>query len=68
MNKDTRRLWEVRGQTNALYIQWCAARNVNYYRQLVLYALEAHAPTTQKKIQYGALQANRGRGHAGTEG
>ena len=50
MSKDTRRLWEVWGQTNALYTQWCAARNVNYYRQLVLYALEAHAPTTQKKI------------------
>ncbi len=50
MNKDTRKLWEVWGQTNALYTQWCAAQNVNYYRQLVLYALEAHAPTTQKKI------------------
>ena len=50
MNKDTRKLWEVWGQTNALYTQWCAAQNMNYYRQLVLYALEAHAPTTQKRI------------------
>lgn len=50
MNKENRRLWEVWGQTNALYVQWCAAHDVNYYRQLVLYALEAHAPTTQKRI------------------
>lgn len=44
------KLWEVCGQTNALYTQWCARQGVNVYRQLVLYALAAHAPTTQKKI------------------
>lgn len=50
MNQNIRRLWEVWGQTNALYTRWCAEQNVNYYRQMVLYALETHAPTTQKKI------------------
>ena len=30
--------------------QWCARQNVNFYRQLVLYALAAHEPTTQKRI------------------
>lgn len=50
MKQENRKLWEVWGQTNALYTQWCAKENVNFYRQLVLYALASHAPTTQKKI------------------
>ena len=50
MKSSNRKLWEVWGQTNALYTQWCAERELNYYRQLVLYALDAHAPTTQKRI------------------
>lgn len=50
MESSNRKLWEVWGQTNALYIQWCAEQEMNYYRQLVLYALDAHAPTTQKRI------------------
>ena len=44
------KLWEVWGQTNALYMQWCSGRDVNSYRQLVLYALDSHEPTTQKRI------------------
>ena len=50
MKSSNRKLWEVWGQTNALYTQWCAEQDLNYYRQLVLYALDAHAPTTQKRI------------------
>ena len=50
MKKENRRLWEVWGQTNALYTRWCAKQNVNFYRQLVLYALASHEPTTQREI------------------
>lgn len=50
MKNNNRRLWEIWGRTNALYTQWCARQNVNFYRQLVLYALAAHEPTTQKRI------------------
>ena len=50
MSKNNIKLWEIWGQTNALYTQWCAERGINPYRQLVLYAVGAHEPTTQKKI------------------
>ena len=50
MKNANRRLWELWGQTNALYTQWCSGRNVNYYRQLVLYALDSHEPVTQRQI------------------
>jgi len=44
------RMWEVWGRTNALYTAWCASHGVNVYRQLVLYAINAHAPITQREI------------------
>ncbi len=50
MNTENRKLWEVWGQLNALYTQWCVWQNVNLYRQLVLYALHGHGPTTQRRI------------------
>ena len=50
MNTKNRRLWEVWGQTNALYMQWCSHRDMNSYRQLVLYALDSRESTTQKRI------------------
>lgn len=50
MNKEIRKLWEVWGQTNALYTQWCAGTECELLSSASLYALEAHAPTTQKKI------------------
>ena len=50
MSYKNRKLWEVWGQTNALYMQWCSGRDVNSYRQLVLYALDSHEPTTQKRL------------------
>lgn len=48
LNEDT--MWEAWGQTNALYTAWCAAAGQNQYRVIVLYAIEAHAPITQKDI------------------
>lgn len=50
MKQTNRRLWELWGQTNALYTQWCSRSDVNYYRQLVLYALDSHEPVTQRQI------------------
>lgn len=43
-------MWEAWGQTNALYIVWCSEMGENPYRLLVLYALNAHEPITQKEI------------------
>lgn len=48
MNAHT--MWEAWGKTNALYTAWCSSRGENPYRLFVLYAICAHAPTTQKKI------------------
>ena len=44
------KMWEAWGRTNALYTAWCAAAGQNQYRVIVLYAIEAHAPITQKAI------------------
>lgn len=44
------KMWEAWGRTNALYTAWCAAAGQNQYRVIVLYAIEAHAPITQKDI------------------
>ena len=44
------KMWEAWGRTNALYTAWCAAAGQNQYRMIVLYAIEAHAPITQKDI------------------
>lgn len=43
-------MWEAWGRTNALYTAWCAAAGQNPYRVIVLYAIQAHAPITQKAI------------------
>ena len=43
-------MWEAWGRTNALYTEWCARAGLNPYRVYVLYALDAHAPITQKGI------------------
>lgn len=45
-----RKLWEVWGQTNALYTQWSVRQGMNPYRQLVLYALDSREPITQARI------------------
>ena len=50
MNKEHRKLWEVWGQTNALYTQWCAQQEVNPYRQLVLYTINGQTAITQRRI------------------
>lgn len=44
------KMWEAWGRTNALYTAWRAAAGQNQYRIIVLYAIEAHAPITQKDI------------------
>ena len=44
------KMWEAWGRTNALYTAWCATAGQNQYRVIVLYAIEAHAPITQKDI------------------
>ena len=50
MKLDEDKMWEAWGRTNALYTAWCAAAGQNQYRVIVLYAIEAHAPITQKDI------------------
>ncbi len=50
MKLDADKMWEAWGRTNALYTAWCAAAGQNQYRVIVLYAIEAHAPITQKTI------------------
>lgn len=50
MNLKENELWEAWGKTNALYTQWCSRQGMNSYRQLVLYAINGHEPTTQKQI------------------
>ena len=50
MKLDEDKMWEAWGRTNALYAAWCAAAGQNQYRIIVLYAIEAHAPITQKNI------------------
>lgn len=50
MKKTNRKLWEVWGQTNALYTEWCSQNKVNPYQQLVLYTINGHEPITQKQI------------------
>lgn len=47
---DAEQMWEAWGRTNALYTAWCAAAGQNQYRVIVLYAIQAHAPITQKAI------------------
>ena len=42
--------WKIWSQTNALYTEWCAQRDYNPYRLLVLYAIYGHEPITQKQI------------------
>ena len=44
------KMWESCGRTNALYNAWCDAAGQNQYRVIVLYAIEAHTPVTQKYI------------------
>lgn len=43
MKSENRKLWEVWGQTNALYTQRCAEHGVNSCRRPVIYALDAVA-------------------------
>lgn len=50
MQLDSIKMWEAWGRTNALYTLWCTAMGHNSYRLLVLYAINAHAPITQKGI------------------
>ena len=50
MKPDAEQMWEAWGRTNALYTAWCAAAGQNPYRVIVLYAIQAHAPITQKAI------------------
>ena len=50
MQVDGGNIWEAWGRTNALYTAWCAAAGQNQYRLLVLYAIDAHEPLTQKGI------------------
>ena len=50
MEKFNGNFWKVWSQTNALYTEWCAERNYNPYRLLVLYAAYGHEPITQKQI------------------
>lgn len=50
MKHTENKLWEVWGRTNALYTAWCAEQGQNQYRLIVLYALDAHEPITQKEI------------------
>ena len=50
MEKTSGNFWKVWSQTNALYTEWCAERDYNPYRLLVLYAAHGHAPITQKQI------------------
>ena len=50
MKLDGDKMWEAWGRTNALYTSWCAAAGQNQYRLFVLYAIDAHAPITQKDI------------------
>lgn len=50
MKREKDQMWEAWGRTNALYASWCAAAGQNLYRIIVLYAIEAHEPTTQKAI------------------
>ena len=50
MKKISGNFWKVWSQTNALYTEWCAERNYNPYRLLVLYAVNSHEPITQKQI------------------
>lgn len=48
--KNERNLWELWGQTNALYTEWCTKRDRNPYRLFVLYAINGYEPITQKQI------------------
>ena len=50
MDCSGKNMWEAWGRTNALYTAWCAAAGQNQYRIFVLYALDAHEPTTQREI------------------
>lgn len=50
MRNDSMKMWEAWGRTNALYTSWCNAAGQNSYRLLVLYAINAHEPITQKEI------------------
>ena len=50
MGRSEDKIWEAWGRTNALYTAWCAAAGQKQYRVIVLYAIDAHAPITQKHI------------------
>lgn len=50
MKQSNRKLWDLWGQTNALYNEWCSQHNVNYYRCLILYVLDDNESITQKQI------------------
>lgn len=50
MGTDGEKLWEVWGRANALYSNWAALKNVNYYLLFVLYTLDGQEAMTQKKI------------------
>lgn len=50
MKPNTNNMWESWGRTNALYTEWCSERSINPYQHFVLYAINGHEPTTQKKI------------------
>ncbi len=50
MQFNSNMMWEAWGRTNALYTAWCASAGQNPYRMLVLYAINAREPITQKAI------------------
>lgn len=50
MKSNERKFWEAWGQTNALYLSWATAKDVNYYLLFVLCALDGQKSMTQKKI------------------
>lgn len=48
--KDITRIWSTWSQCNAMYHEWAAARGINYYELLVLYAIDQTGTLTQREI------------------
>lgn len=49
-SKRQKKIWEARGQYNALYTTWASERNINSYQLFVLYAIDGYDVITQKMI------------------
>lgn len=47
---DAKKIWEMWGQTSALYTTWAAERSINSYQLFVLYAIDGHDAITQKMV------------------